>query len=195
MAKESKEEIRNLLAEREAVFYQARQSATIYVIPVAAVLLGIFLLYIPVEFYKYAPPKLQEITFNSIKTIKEVHAGFLFIMIGLGLIFKARYSAKHYLHLITNFRILEKLGKSEKKVKSIPIHYLGNIFIQSSLFGKMMGVGKIIIEDKKTGKQIELGSMSDPKKYKLAINEAKQRFAEQSTKALKAGLYNKKTIE
>jgi len=190
MAKDTRNEIRLLLADREAPFYEAKYHAVQYVFPILILILGIFMIFIPNDLYIHFPKKTQEFILDSIQTIKEVHAGLLFILAGVGLFIKARYARKHYIHLITNYRLLEKIGKSEKKIRSIPLFRVKEIRVEASIFQKLIGVGKVIIKDKETDKEVFLEDISDPKKYKLAFKQAQDRFMETSVKAFKEGVYH-----
>jgi hypothetical protein len=192
MVKENREKVRKILAPRESIVYDAKYHSIIFAVPVVVALIGIFMIYMPVDLYKYFPRKGQEAAYKAITTLKEVHAGLLLILGGSGLFLKAIYSSKHYLHLVTNFRVLEKVGRSNKKIKSVPLYRVGKITIESNIFQKLISVGKIVIHDNETNKDIELENISDPKSYKKALEGALIRFDEESIRARKENKYKER---
>ena len=159
-------------------------------VPIVIICIGVFML-LPINWdFSMFPGKYQELAEIGEKALKETSFGAVFIVIGIGMYYKAVQKDKNDIHMVTNYRVYEKTsGMFDKKQQHIFLHHVKRIKIKANLISKMLHTGKMIIEDDSKQHKIIIENVSDPQIFKENIEAAAKKFAPMTKKMEKSGKF------
>lgn len=178
MSKSRLDKIREVLMPREKVFYDAKQHPAAFVFPVFIILVAVFIS-IPIRWeFSFIPSKHLSFFNNSLETLRSVYFGVLVLFMGLIVLLNTRKAGKEHFHLVTNIRVIEKKGKKEKNLQYTLLHEISHIKKKGSMFQALLFTGNVFIQHKNDEtKNILITNVTEPKKFKKAVEMAVKRFA------------------
>lgn len=148
MAKSREERLRELLHPKERVVYEGRIHGTAYIVPAAALLLGVILTFSPETVYHFVPQRYHELTEKFLYWSQELFFGAVFILAGISLSFGIHMRQKHEITIITSERIVSVTGTFFPKQQQFYLNRIGNVRAKQSLFDRMIAQGRLIVHDK-----------------------------------------------
>lgn len=178
---QSRQELKEALLPKELLLYEAVQSPMAFFMPFFLGLLGGLSLVPQVwdGIGLLLSEKAQSYIPIGKHTFSEMYFGVVLISAASGLLITRYRAANNNFYFLTNIRMVVR-SKSwfREDFQFIMLHRLRTVRIKAGILGRLMQMGKMILEDDRKLERIEIANVDSPKRFKEAIMKAKHRFGE-----------------